>query len=103
MEKKWFLLSILLIVFSGFAYSQIQNKIPLDHSVYDSWKDLRNTQISDNGKWVSYEINPQKGDGWLYLVNVTTGVRDSVARGYRASFSPNSDFLVFQIKPQINI
>ena len=80
--------------------AQSGQKIPLDHSVYDSWKDLSNSIISDDGKWVSYEINPQKGDGWLYLKNVVSGDLDSLPRGFNARFTSNSDFLVFKIKPQ---
>ena len=75
-----------------------QTKIPLDHSVYDSWKSITNEIISEDGNWVSYEINPQKGDGWLYLWNASNNQLDSFARGYKAVLSPNSDFLVFRIK-----
>ncbi len=38
------------------------------HSVYDSWKSVNQTVISDNGEWISYTINPQQGDGWLYFI-----------------------------------
>lgn len=71
----------------------------LDHSVYDSWKNISNTRISDNGEWVSCEINPQLGDGYLHLYNTITGFHDSVARGYAARFTPGSRHLLFLIKP----
>ncbi len=83
------------------AFSQTNNaKKKLGPDVYKSWKNISNQNISNNGKWVSYEINPQKGDGFLYLYNVESKHLDSIARGKYAAFSPNSDFLVFSIIPQ---
>lgn len=82
------------------TFSQSVSKPPLDHSVYDSWKNLANYQISNDGNWVSYEINPQQGDGYLYIYNVNAGKLDSIARGYKAKFSAESDYLALLIKPQ---
>ncbi len=72
---------------------------PLDFSDYDGWKSLKNHSISANGQWVAYEINPQKGDGMLYLYNTQSGKLDSVARGQSAKFSPENDFVAFRIVP----
>ena len=80
------------------VYGQ-QTRIPLDHSVYEDWKTLENATISNDGHWASYEVNPQKGDGFLYLVNLKENTIDSVPRGYNPVFSNQSDFLVFRIKP----
>lgn len=82
------------------SYSQTTNKLPLDHSVYDSWRNLAGYQISNDGNWVSYEINPQQGDGYLYIYNARSKKLDSIPRGYKAKFSFESKYLVFQIKPQ---
>jgi Prolyl oligopeptidase family. len=79
------------------AYAQ---KIPLKHTDYDGWKNLKNQQISDNGEWITYEVNPQKGDGFLYLYQVKTKQLDSIARGFNAEFSPKSEILTFKIKAQ---
>lgn len=63
MKKKILLIISFAVFVFNFVSGQQNGKIPLDHSVYDSWKDIRNTIISNDGKWISYEINPQKGDG----------------------------------------
>ena len=94
---------ILLIFFTALlichsnAFTQT-NKKPLDHSVYEGWKSIRNSKISNDGKWAIYEVNPGKGDGWLYLVNIEDNSLDSVPRGYGAIFSYGSEFLVCKIK-----
>ena len=95
---KLFLIYIVLFFIPFFVVSQ--NKVPLNQNMYDSWNSLNCDYISNNGKWVHYEINPQKGDGKLYLVQPKTSFRDSFERGYYASFSPESSFLVFKIKAQ---
>lgn len=81
------------------ALTAVSEKIPLNYSVYKKWKKLENPQIANNGEWVSYEINPKKGDGNLLIINVKNGIKDTIPRGYDAKFSPNSDLIVFKIKP----
>jgi len=88
---------ILSIIISCSVFSQ---KKSIDQSVYNDWKLLGKPQISNDGKWVSYEVNPQKGDGWLYIYNTVYGSYDSISRGYDAKFSGDSRILVFKIKPQ---
>lgn len=75
-------------------------KKPLDFSVYDGWKSLSSYSISNDGKWISYEINPQDGDGFIYLYNVEQQKLDSVARGKSAAFSVDGNFWAFSIKAQ---
>ncbi|MFA5403672.1 MAG: prolyl oligopeptidase family serine peptidase [Ignavibacteria bacterium] len=96
MKKIFFTLGFLF--FSVCLFAQDTSKIPLDHSVYESWNRLVNSNISYDGKLITYEVNPQKGDGWLYIYNTENVSRDSIARGYDAVISPNSDFIAFKIK-----
>jgi dipeptidyl aminopeptidase/acylaminoacyl peptidase len=96
--KKVLVLSLIILFISNLSFSQKNSKKPLDPSVYPNWKTLKNTIISNDGKWASYEINPLKGDGWLYIVNLDDHVKDSIPRGYQAVFSANSDFIAFKIK-----
>lgn len=91
-------LLVLLFGLSSSVFAQ-STKVPLTHSVYDSWNDIVNPRISNDGNWVVYEINPQDGDGNLWLSRTDKSVQKSFARGYRASISPNSNFLVYHIKP----
>lgn len=82
------------------AFAQTNKKI-IDQSVYADWKLIRNQSFSNNGKFISYEINPQhKGDGFLFLKDIESSASDSFPRGTRARFSPNSNFIAFLVKPQ---
>jgi dipeptidyl aminopeptidase/acylaminoacyl peptidase len=87
----------LLFLFSFAAVSA--QKPALDHSVYDGWKSLGSASVSSDGKWVSYTINPQEGDGWLYIFNTSNSKKDSVSKGTSLAFSPESRYCAFQVSP----
>jgi len=80
--------------------AQSQQKKPMDHSVYEGWKTIRNPVISNDGNFVSCEINPARGDGALWLYDLKNSTSRQMERGYQAVFSNNSDFLAWKIKPQ---
>jgi dipeptidyl aminopeptidase/acylaminoacyl peptidase len=71
----------------------------IDHTVYDGWKKIENAVISNDGKYVAYEITPHKGDGYLYIYHTESGRLDSIFRAKEPKFSPLSDMLAFRITP----
>lgn len=71
----------------------------IDPSVYNDWKKNENQIVSNNGNFISYEKNPLRGDGYLFLYDVEKQVLDSFPRGKEAKFSAESDYLVFKITP----
>ena len=74
----------------------------VNHTTYDSWKSVLGTVISTDGLWVAYEVNPQVGDGKLFLYNTTTQALDSFSRAKSASFvyaGNGSTFLAYKIIP----
>ena len=75
-----------------------QEKRPISHDDYDQWKQIENYGISNDGRRVAYEINPQEGDGWLFFKSPNGFLYDSVARGSKAEFSSGGNFAVFSIK-----
>ncbi len=91
---------IIFSITSAMPATAASVKKALDHAVYDGWKNISGSQLSPDGRWSSYEANPQQGDGWLHLINLQTQARDSVARGGQAKFSPGSDYLAYLIRPE---
>ncbi len=93
--------SILFVVLSQlmFSFSLLaQERIPLNPGVYDSWKNIDNQYISDDGNVVLFEINPQYGDGALIVRNIKNQSIDSVPRGYDAAMPANASFVACKIK-----
>lgn len=97
--SKYLTLSIIINLFIISLNAQEISKKPLTHDDYDSWKSLGSVQISDDGEIISYEINPQKGDGYLYILENNSKKPDSILRGDQAKISAVSDFVAFNIKP----
>jgi dipeptidyl aminopeptidase/acylaminoacyl peptidase len=90
---------ITLLIGFVFIFSFIQaQKKPLDHTVYDAWQSIGNSDISKDGKWINYSISPQEGDSKLVL---TTSKRETIKEADRAmdvAFTHDSKHLVFLIK-----
>lgn len=89
----------LLILFTLISACSFAQKKTIDHTAYDQWKRLSENELSRTGKFVTYEINPHKGDGYLYVYNVETAQLDSFVRGKGATISFDESYLVFTIKP----
>ena len=90
----------ILLLCSVFTFdTAIAQKKPLDHSVYDGWQTLGEKKISNNGEWVAYTVEPQEGDGKLIVKNPSKSVSLEFERGYASSFTSNSHYLVFKVKP----
>lgn len=76
-----------------------QQKVPLNHSVYDSWESIGEKYISNNGTIVVYTINVQEGDGRLVIQKTSGEILQTVPRGYNATICEDDKFVVFKIKP----
>jgi hypothetical protein len=97
--RKQFLLFILATVCCIPYWSSAQTvKKPLTPSVYDNWKSIDASILSNNGRYAAFEVNAQQGDGRVNYIDLQTNKRDSVNRGGGLLFSPNSSYFVARIK-----
>ncbi len=86
---------ILLVLFVQYSYAQ---KKPLTHDVYDLWESVDNSTISNNGLYISYEVNPQEGDGRAVIESVDKKVKVTIPRGYGVLFPASGDYAIVKIK-----
>ena len=89
---------IFIFFFSLLLNAQKVDKRPITTDDFATWKVASNHKVSNNGKRIAFEINPQKGDGNLVVKSTDLKMSDSLARGFDARFSPESDFIVYKIK-----
>ena len=85
-------------------------KKPLDHDAFDSWQSVSGVKMSDDGKVLVWNVNPQEGDGTLYIRKVeesrkakgpSTGSGNvAIPRGYQPTIDPAGKWLVCRIKPE---
>lgn len=90
---------ILLLLLTGISVHSLAQKKPLDHSVYDNWKAIGERMISNDGAYVVYTVNPQEGDGELVIQHPKTKYKKIIPRGYSASITEDSKFLLCKIRP----
>lgn len=88
----------ILLLLLGCLFAQSKEKKVLTIEDFASWKRVANSQISIDGKLISFEINPQKGDGTLFLKSNNGKLIKSFTRGYSAKISGDGKFIAFKIK-----
>ncbi len=96
MKEKSLLFFILIIISAQYNWAQ---KKPLTHDVYDNWQSVHSPTISRYGKISLWEVNPQQGDGTLYIRDNITGKTTIIARGYNATITTDEQYVVTLIKP----
>ncbi|GAB3558057.1 S9 family peptidase [Spirosoma fluminis] len=91
-------LSVLFLLFYTVSTASAQKR-PLTAADYDRWQSVRSEKIANDGHWITYQIDPQDGDGYLELADATRKTQPRrFARGYMAQFTPDSKFLVMRLK-----
>ncbi len=91
--------TLCFILFSLFLLSLFSQQKVLDHTVYNDWKSLKHAQVSNQGGFATYEIQPHRGDGSLVLYHPETGEQKNFPRGSKAHISNKEDVLLFSIHP----
>ncbi|MBQ6253183.1 MAG: S9 family peptidase [Bacteroidales bacterium] len=105
----------LVMAVPGSLGSLWAQKKPLDHDVYDSWQSVSGVKASDNGSVLVWNVNPQEGDGTLYIRR-NAGWADpsadpkarktkedaqiAIPRGYQPAICPVGKWVVCRIKPE---
>jgi dipeptidyl aminopeptidase/acylaminoacyl peptidase len=73
-----------------------QDKKAISHKVYDDWKSVTSSQISNDGKWILYNVTPQEGDRILRVYNLGNQQFKTFERGESPTFSYDNQFVIFK-------
>lgn len=87
------------VMMSVCVYKSEAQKKPLDHSVYGQWGTPGGYAVTRDGKYASYLISREEGDGTLNVVNLMDYSVKTIPRGNRSKFTPDGKFIVFVIRP----
>src|SRR3954451_5754917 len=55
------------------AFPLLGDKRPLGPGDYDTWRHIRNQQLSADGRFLAYAVFPQQGDGEVVVRDLKTG------------------------------
>jgi len=97
LTKKILLLNIILLFFSVsilFAQSEKKTITPDD---YGQWQSISGTVISEDGKWIAYELTIEEKDDTLFVKNVETDSTYKFKLASRPVFSKDSIWAAFSI------
>ncbi|HJP84095.1 MAG TPA: hypothetical protein VJ835_11400, partial [Fimbriimonadaceae bacterium] len=93
--------SIALVALSAALFTSVfAQKKPLEPSVYDSWKSIQGTKLSNDGNWLSYRLVPQEGDAVQWIKALGGGKDVTVERGNLA-LAQDSKYAVGMIVPKL--
>ncbi len=76
-----------------------EHAIPLGFDELRDWKKIEAPQLSSDGNYSSYELNPNYGDGSLIVYNNVKGTQVRCPRGKKGSFDPKNRFVAFLSSP----
>lgn len=83
---------------SLFAGILLAEKKPLGHDDFDKWEKVTNYEVSNNGEWAVFAVNPQEGDGLLTFCNTKNLKKINIDRGYKPSLTADSKYGIALIK-----
>jgi hypothetical protein len=102
---------LLCLSIPGWVSSQAgEDKQPLSHEVYDTWKSISRPVISTDGEWVMYVETPQDAEAVLVVLKVKSGESFRHPIGYSgegtdaeravaSAFTYDGSHAVFMISP----
>lgn len=88
---------ILTILCLGLTWIRAEKK-KLNHQDFDRWEKVTNNEVSNNGEWAVFAVNPQEGDGVLTFYNTKTAKKIDIQRGTNPSFTADSKWGIALIK-----
>ncbi|MCL2416481.1 MAG: prolyl oligopeptidase family serine peptidase [Bacteroidales bacterium] len=74
-------------------------RVPLNHTVYDTWKSIGSVIMSQDGRFSITVVNAQASDGYLLQSNLLNGSSFVIDRGRTPAITFDSRFAVCAIAP----
>src|SRR5580765_7908568 len=86
---------VVLVASSWGIRAQSVAKRPLTYDVYESWKTIGGTRLSDDGQWFAYATSSIAEDGELVVRNLKSAQEFRQPRGSAPQITPDSKFVIF--------
>jgi dipeptidyl aminopeptidase/acylaminoacyl peptidase len=90
----------LVIIFVFWAGSGMaQDKKVLSLEDYSRWTHITGTELSDDGDWMSYELNPNEGNDTLHVKSLSGQQEYELPMGDNAVFSSDNRWVAYTTTP----
>lgn len=91
---------IFTILMISTSFSQGKREMSLEDIMM--FQSIGNTALSENGKWLAYEVKTERNDGYGMLVTTDGATEIKIERGERPLFSNDSRWAAFTVVPTFN-
>ena len=98
--KFWWPIYLFLGIFLSLSPSQAAQKKILTYEDVMKFKEIRNPSISEDGLWISYATEPDRGDGEAIVHGVKNGAKYIVERGSRPRLTKDARWVVLFVQPK---
>ncbi len=96
--KKLIYFLIMLFIVPAFGSFAQKRSMTIDDLI--KWNAIKEEKISTNGNYVSYQVQPNKGDSKVYLFDYQYNKTNRFDRAYETNFGFDNNFFIFKIKVQ---
>ena len=97
-KAKWaFCLAICVCLNPAFHAQEAQKLLKLED--YPRWKHLSSPAISPDGKWMSYILRPNGGDGTLVIRSLSNSKIFEKLNAQQTAFAGDSQWAAYMIAP----
>lgn len=90
-------LATFFIFLYSFSFAQQDGKKIMSTNVYDEWREIKRTQVSNDGEWVSYINYHDKKDPILELFQNSTNRTYIFDRANEAKFTDDNQYLIYKL------
>jgi dipeptidyl aminopeptidase/acylaminoacyl peptidase len=98
--KRQAMVFLILGFFLVLCPSQAAQKRALTFEDVMRFKEIRNPVISENGLWIAYGTQPDRGDGEAVVHGLKNGARFVVERGSRPQFTADAEWVAMTVSPK---
>ena len=94
----WSRIFILLISLVASSTSYAQKQV-IDHNAYARWNRIEKVKLSNQGAWLTFEVLPMKGDGYLHWQHVPSGAKDSMFAAKELQMNESGSLMAWRRTP----
>ena len=77
----------------------IAQKQVIDHNAYARWNRIDKVKLSNQGAWLTFEVLPMKGDGYLHWQHVPSGAKDSMFAAKELQMNESGSLMAWRRTP----
>lgn len=93
------MISFIRFIFCFIIVNTFAQKQVIDHNAYARWNRIEKVKLSNQGAWLTFEVLPMKGDGYLHWQHVPSGAKDSMFAAKELQMNDSGDLMAWRRTP----